>query len=163
MRGRRPKPTRLRKLEGNPGKRPINPDEPEPPAGIVACPEYLDASGKREWGRIYPLLTASKILTELDATALGAYCQEYSKWIAAEEKVKKLGSIVTSPSGYPILNPYVSLGKNALQAMHRFLVEFGMTPASRSRLRIESKSDEQDPLDAFLSRGKKPGEDTRIN
>ena len=30
-RGRKPKPTALKELEGNPGKRSLNPSEPKPP------------------------------------------------------------------------------------------------------------------------------------
>ena len=41
MRGRRPKPTRLKMLTGNPGKRPLNHDEPRPEAAIPECPPEL--------------------------------------------------------------------------------------------------------------------------
>lgn len=34
-RGRKPKPTALKLLEGNPGKRPINANEPIPPKGNI--------------------------------------------------------------------------------------------------------------------------------
>ena len=40
-RGRRPKPTALKKLEGNPGKRPLNELEPVPPVASLRCPNYL--------------------------------------------------------------------------------------------------------------------------
>jgi P27 family predicted phage terminase small subunit len=155
MRGRRPKPTALKKLQGNPGKRKLNPDEPAPPAGIPECPDYLDVLARREWKRVSALLAASGILTEIDGTALAAYCQAYSHWLDAEGQVRKLGTIVKTPSGYPILNPHVVLAKQAMQQMHKFLVEFGMTPSSRSRLRIEKPAPE-DPLDAFLKRAPKP-------
>ena len=36
MRGRRPKPTALKLIEGNPGKRPLPRDEPTPPVGAKA-------------------------------------------------------------------------------------------------------------------------------
>jgi len=42
MRGRRPKPTRLKMLTGNPGKRPLNGNEPRPAAAV---PDVL-----RSWG-----------------------------------------------------------------------------------------------------------------
>ena len=37
-RGRKPKPTALKVLEGNPGKRPLNENEPIPPKGSIKCP-----------------------------------------------------------------------------------------------------------------------------
>lgn len=41
MAGRKPKPTEVKTLEGNPGKRKINTKEPMPGKGIPACPEWL--------------------------------------------------------------------------------------------------------------------------
>ncbi len=41
-RGRKPKPTRLKLLQGNPGKRPIERDALEPPVEIPPCPEHLN-------------------------------------------------------------------------------------------------------------------------
>ena len=41
MRGRRPNPTRLKLLTGNPGKRPLNPDEPKPQIAVPECPVEL--------------------------------------------------------------------------------------------------------------------------
>lgn len=37
MAGRKPKPTALKKLEGNPGKRKLNTKEPIPAKGICFC------------------------------------------------------------------------------------------------------------------------------
>jgi P27 family predicted phage terminase small subunit len=74
------------------------------------------------------------ILTTLDGTALAAYCQAFSRWVDAEAKARKLGPIIKSPSGYPMLNPYVTLAKTAFDQMTKYLIEFGMTPAARSRV-----------------------------
>ena len=37
-RGRKPKPTALKMLEGNPGKHPLNEHEPVPPKSTIKCP-----------------------------------------------------------------------------------------------------------------------------
>lgn len=37
-RGRKPKPTAMKILEGNPGERPLNEREPIPPKGNIKCP-----------------------------------------------------------------------------------------------------------------------------
>ena len=42
MAGRKPKPTAVKKLEGNPGKRKLNTKEPVPAKGMPDCPEWLD-------------------------------------------------------------------------------------------------------------------------
>ena len=41
MAGRKPKPTAIKKLEGNPGKRKLNTKEPIPAKGMPNCPERL--------------------------------------------------------------------------------------------------------------------------
>ena len=41
MAGRKPKPTAVKKLEGNPGKRKLNTKEPVPAKGMPDCPEWL--------------------------------------------------------------------------------------------------------------------------
>ena len=38
MAGRKPKPTAVKKLEGNPGKRKLNKKEPIPAKGMVSSP-----------------------------------------------------------------------------------------------------------------------------
>lgn len=41
MAGGKPKPTALKKLEGNPGKRKMNTKEPMPEKGMPECPKWL--------------------------------------------------------------------------------------------------------------------------
>ena len=51
-RGRKPKPTALKLLEGNPGKRPLNDKEPKPQKKAPSCPKWLDPEAKKEWRRL---------------------------------------------------------------------------------------------------------------
>ena len=62
-RGRKPKPTALKVLEGNPGKRPLNDREPVPPKGTLKCPAWLLPEAKKEWKRLAPALEAMGVLT----------------------------------------------------------------------------------------------------
>lgn len=88
--GRPPKPTHLKVLEGNPGKRALNKNEPRPQAKIPSCPKHLDKEAKVEWKRISKQLLLLGLLTEVDRAALAAYCQAWSRWIYAEEKINRL-------------------------------------------------------------------------
>ncbi|MGF0034338.1 hypothetical protein ACQRBN_15455 [Bariatricus sp. SGI.154] len=45
MAGRKPKPTAVKKLEGNPGKRKLNTKEPVPEKGMPICPEHITSGG----------------------------------------------------------------------------------------------------------------------
>ena len=74
MRGRKPKPTALKLIEGNPGKRPINGHEPKPPASKPTCPSHLSPTAKAEWKRLAEALHRIGLLTQADRTALAAYC-----------------------------------------------------------------------------------------
>lgn len=141
MRGRRPKPTRLKLLTGNPGKRPLNPNEPKPEVAIPECPVELGPVARREWDRLVGELAVLRILTNLDRAALGAYCGAYALWAEATEAIQKYGAMVKSPSGYPVQSPYVSIANRQAEIMMRIASEFGFTPASRSRISTPSTND----------------------
>ena len=134
MRGRRPKPTRLKLITGNPGKRPLNANEPKPEATIPECPAELGPVARREWDRMATELAPLRILTQLDRAALAAYCGAYAMWAEATESIQKYGTMVKSPTGYPVQSPYVSMANRQAEIMMRIASEFGFTPASRSRI-----------------------------
>lgn len=50
MAGRKPKPTAVKKLEGNPGKRKLNSKEPVPTKGMSTCSEWLMPEVKEGMG-----------------------------------------------------------------------------------------------------------------
>jgi phage terminase small subunit len=52
VRGRKPKPTRLKLVAGNPGKRPLKPREPKPEVKVPICPAHLCPAAKAVWKRL---------------------------------------------------------------------------------------------------------------
>lgn len=84
-RGRKPKPTAMKELEGNPGKHPLNTSEPKPNKKAPACPKWLEPEAKKEWRRLAKQMEAIGILTEVDMAAFAGYCQAYARWKEAEE------------------------------------------------------------------------------
>ncbi len=141
MRGRRPKPTRLKVLTGNPSKRPLNETEPTPEVVIPDCPAELGDIARREWNRLVGELAALRLLTNLDRAALAAYCGAYALWAEATEAIQKYGAMIKSPTGYPVQSPYVAIANRQAEIMMRIASEFGFTPASRSRISTPSKSE----------------------
>jgi P27 family predicted phage terminase small subunit len=133
--GRKPTPTALKVLKGNPGKRPLNETEPRP-TGHLTCPSHLSKVAKTEWKRIVKEVKAIGLLTSVDRAALTAYCESWSRYVEASENIQKFGSVIKSPNGYPIINPYVSIANKALEMIFKYGVEFGFTPSSRSRLHV---------------------------
>jgi P27 family predicted phage terminase small subunit len=134
MRGRRPKPTRMKVLTGNPGKHSLITHEPRPEAEIPDCPLELGPVARKEWDRLALELGNLRILTQLDRAALAAYCGAYALWAEATEAIQKYGTMIKSPSGYPQQSPYVAIANRQAELMMRIASEFGFTPASRSRI-----------------------------
>jgi len=134
MRGRHPKPTRIKALTGNPGKRPLNPHEPRPEPALPECPAELSPLAKQEWMRLTAELAKLNLITHLDRGALATYCGAYALWAEAMGQIQKFGTMVKSPTGYPIQSPYLAIANRQAEFMMRVASEFGFTPASRSRI-----------------------------
>lgn len=112
----------------------MNMHEPKPEPAVPDCPAELGEVARREWGRLASELGKLRLLTQLDRAALAAYCGAYALWAEATEAIQKYGTMVKSPSGYPIQSPYVSIANRQAEIMMRYASEFGFTPASRSRI-----------------------------
>ena len=151
IRGRKRKPTEIKILEGNPGKRKLNDREPKPAKIAPACPRWLEAEAKREWRRLAGALEAMGVLTEVDRAAFAGYCQAYARWRQAEERITDRGLIIRTPSGYPQPVPYITVANQYAKIMQQYMVQFGLTPAARSRI-IAGNTDgtPSDDMDALL-------------
>lgn len=167
-RGRRPLPSAVKDLRGNPGHRPVNQAEPVAGDGDPLRPEGLSEAANREWDEILPILKTMRVVGPADGKALAMYCHAFHRWQQAEENIERLGIVleemylpdVVDPrfrdlQGLPILgkkykkNPAVGISFEAMKTMKSYLIEFGMTPASRGKLHVE-KPKEVDPMDAWL-------------
>jgi P27 family predicted phage terminase small subunit len=144
-----PTPTNLKLLRGNPGKRKLNTNEPDPEPAIPTCPSHLDKVAKREWRRVTKELFALGILWKLDRAALGGYCDAYGRWAESAKQIQQYGMIFKSPSGYPMPSPYLPILHTALDQMRAFLTEFGLSPASRSRFKVANPK-QRDLFNDFL-------------
>lgn len=153
MAGRPAKPTALKELSGNPGKRGLNKREAKPALKVPPCPKHLQGEARKEWNRITKQLLALGLLTEVDRAALAAYCQCWARWVQAEDEMRKEDHkmVTLTDSGYPVLTPWIGVANNAMKQMLRYLVEFGMTPAARSKV-TPAGQEEDNPYEEFLKR-----------
>lgn len=133
-RGRKPTPTAIKELEGNPGKRPLNASEPKPKKKAPACPKWLNEDAKREWRRLVKQLEALGVLTELDMAVFATYCDAFARWKEAEEFLSERGLFFITPSGYPQQFPQVAISQNYARLMNRCAEQLGLTPSARSRI-----------------------------
>lgn len=134
LRGPAPKPTALKRLEGNPGKRKLNAAEPKPDASIPQCPAWLRTEAKAEWRRVAGRLHAAGILTYVDMAVLAMYCQAWARLIEAEKMVKKHGQVVVSSKGTEYMSPWLTAAMSAEKSVSALAAKLGMSPADRTRL-----------------------------
>jgi P27 family predicted phage terminase small subunit len=150
MRGRKPTPSALRVLRGNPGRRPLPKDEPiAPKADPNSPPPRLKGIALEQWQQVAPMLHTAGLLTTLDPTALQLYCEAYAEWDDAKTQIEKFGTVIKGPRGFPVVSPYVSLAAKAWERMRKMLIEFGMTPSARTRVKTEEQPQADDPFAEF--------------
>jgi P27 family predicted phage terminase small subunit len=146
--GRKPKPLQLRIIEGNPGHRPLQKNQPKPTPVAPSRPAGLKGEAKREWCRIVPELERLGLLTVIDRAALAGYCQAWARAVAAEKVLAEKGQVKETPNGYLQQRPEVSIAFKAWQLVRAFAAEFGLTPSARSRLSVQKPEDDpEDDLD----------------
>lgn len=158
MRGRKPTPTHLKLVTGNPGKRKLNAREPMPARSMPEPPPHLAEEAKAEWARISEELYRLGLLTKADRAALAAYCQSYARWVKAESAVAKMaerdeltgGLMIKTTNGNAIQNPLIGIANKAMGDMMRYAAEFGMTPSARSRITANPNDEDKDPAAEFF-------------
>ena len=149
--GRKPKPTSLRLVEGNPGKRALPKNEPKPAPVKPRMPAYLHGEGRKHWTSLASKLERLGVLTEVDEDVLGVYADAYGRWREAEVHIRKEGAVIQQPpSGRRAENPWVALRNRALDDMRRLAPELGIGAASRSRIEVKKADADENPLKDIL-------------
>lgn len=158
-RGRPPKPTNLKVLMGNPGKRPLNRNEPKPQPVAPKRPSWLTGEAKKEWDRIAPELERVGLLTVIDGSVLANYCQWWAVYVQAAKELKAhltkhkkltVTYINTQGAENEVPHPAIAIAEKASKNIKAFCSEFGLTPASRVRMQIKPV-EEPDPMEDLLS------------
>lgn len=154
--GRRPKPVKLKVIQGNAGKRDLNHDAPkgEPLSSVPECPVWLTGHAVDAWAALAPWLVKSKIMTATDIHNLEAFCSSYHRWREAEAYYAQFGPVVPGATGGPIKNPAATVINESLKQMATFGAALGLDPASRGRFGVGSKPTEQNPFAALLGNKK---------
>lgn len=149
-RGRKPKPTAVKKLAGNPGKRALNGAEARVDMRLPQCPRWLGKAAKREWRRVAKRLHEAGLMGYVDRSLLAAYCVAYGRWVEAETALEGQELVLTSEKGGVYQNPLVGVARSAMKDMVAIGREFGMGPSARSRIRVPEGEDEGSLADALF-------------
>ena len=151
--GRKPKPTALKKLEGNPGKRPLNEMEPVPPTVSLKCPRHMLPEAQKEWKRLAPILMNMGLLTAADAVPFEGYCTAYARWREAQDEITRHGSIYKDQEGRIRPNPYIAIANQQMREIKSLAAEFGLTPSNRAAMLanvVTAQKSNLDPMEAIL-------------
>jgi P27 family predicted phage terminase small subunit len=154
-RGPPPTPTKLKLLRGNPGKRPINRQEPTPAANLPVQPEEMSPESQAVWARILRDYGATGVLTGVDTDALRIYCEAVVRYEYAAVRLERSGPLVRGAErrgGELVKNPLHQIVRDNADLVRAFARELGFTPAARSALTSLGKPDENDPLAEWLAR-----------
>jgi P27 family predicted phage terminase small subunit len=137
------KPTSLKLLQGTFRRDRVAPNEAKPETAIPEMPKHLSPIAQKEWQAMTAELYNLGLLSRIDGAALAAYCECYNDWVESSAKCATGEGpngepldrkVIKTAAGNYIENPYYSIKKRSMELMHKFLTEFGMTPASRTRI-----------------------------
>lgn len=157
MPGPPPKPTALKVVTGNAGKRALNKQEPKPKQAKPKCPAHLSPKAKTAFKNVCQILEGMGVLTIADGMAIELLCDAYAEWRDLDTLIKKEGRTykTISTSGDEVIkgHPAVAMRSDAWKRIKSMMVEFGLTAASRTKVNAE-KPEEVDPLDEYMKRRK---------
>ena len=163
--GNRSKPRRRHELDGTFRKdRHADLKNPEPTPGRPDAPAELDKLGQDAWERLMWAFEDMKMLAKVDAESVYAYCRLWSKTmqveaqqdearaglrvleenlhdVKAEDKVALFGQIVAL---HKVVSKCTDQSRSGWMAIRQYLVEFGLTPASRGRIKLPAQKEEAD-------------------
>lgn len=135
LRGPAPQPTAIRQLNGNPSRRPLNEREPKPLLGQPRTPKGLSRRARAEWRVLSEQLLQMGVLAEVDGVALGLLCNDIAELERVQGDLSRTGYLIKNPGTNRIrVNPLVQVVSDLSRRVLVGLREFGLSPASRSRV-----------------------------
>lgn len=144
----------LKVVRGNPGKRPLNKKEPKPLRAQPEPPPHLTTYARKAWDYYAPKLFKMGVLTEADVIALERLAECYSEVRTLADVIEVEGHTfeTTSMTGDTIIRrrPEAAQLADADKRLRAYLVEFGLTPAARSRVTAQDIDEDHDPAEDYF-------------
>lgn len=136
--GRPRKPTAQKRLAGTLRKCRTNPREPAPVAGLPSPPSWLSPRAATTFREHAAQLDRMGVLSLGDGMALALLALRLDEVERTSAAIEDLGAIqhATSAEGAVIARrrPEVAMRSSAMRHAQSLLAEFGLTPASHSRV-----------------------------
>jgi P27 family predicted phage terminase small subunit len=150
MAGRRPKPTELKLITGNPGKRKLSESEPIAPGNIEDPPEWMTDGQKEGWK--YAIEDAPLgLLRKADRSILSIWVVAEDMHRQAAQKVAQFGMLTELPNAkLSMQSPYLSIVNAQVAIMQRAASELGFSLGARSRDGILAADDRHRGKDKYF-------------
>lgn len=150
--GRRPKPTALHVLNGNPSKKKLNQHEPKPPQGEASQHEDVSKMADKVWHELAPICLHMGTLTPADVSSFTTLCElEATRRVASKQKDVEgftpfLITTITDSAGneHPKVqeHPALKLERSTAAALRPYYEKFGLEPVGRARLVVKKQEPE---------------------
>lgn len=139
QRGPKPLPANVHLLKGNPSKKTASQlrDSVSPEVEIPTPPRHLKGEALKEWRRVSVELEKIGLISKIDRAALAIYCTAWGRYCEAETMLLMSGPngmVSTTPNGFEVQSAWLNISNKAMEQCVKYLAEFGMSPASRSRV-----------------------------
>lgn len=145
--GRPPKPTALKVIAGTDQPCRMRDDEPKPKADRIRKPTGMSRKAHKYWNKIEPMLMDCRVLTNIDTVALAMLCTSIAEMFELQKQLDDTGMLIKGRGGIPVISPLFRALRAKQADVHKMLVEFGMTPSSRTRVGTVGEKESKDEWD----------------
>lgn len=153
---RRPKPIEHRIGEGNRSRRPL-PKAPARVYGAPPPPRHFRGYALQAWRDFSKILRARGQLSKESGIALEALCACFAEWHELADDIRKHGrfqTVAVASSGAKVERPRPAVAalRDADRRLKGWLIEFGLTDASRGKVHtggfsVPDETRDEEPLD----------------
>lgn len=144
--GRKPKPSAIKQLEGNPGKRAISKGEPKPKTPVKRPRDLGQGLQRKFWDEHANELERLGVLTGVDGAAFRLMAEHYAIAVQAVQGLRndaeEGGGLTIDGRDGKKKNPLAQVFKDNSMAFKSFAAEFGMTPSARARLQLPDDAEQ---------------------
>lgn len=144
--GRPSVPSNVHQLRGNPSKKPLAEllGEFQPDVELPDCPDHLRDEAAREYLRLGEELWRYNLVSSIDRGVLAMIATVWARYVWAEEKIREYndkdpqgerGLVDRTPNAYKVMSVYLQISNAAMTQYLKLAAEFGLSPASRSKVK----------------------------
>jgi P27 family predicted phage terminase small subunit len=127
-------------VQGNPGHRPLNTQQPKPKTPVKKA-RGMQPLARKFWDEYAPEMERLQILTGVDSAAFRLMAEHFGFAVQAAKQLQEAGLTVETKEGTK-KNPLAQIFKDNSLAFRAFASEFGMTPSSRTRLKMPAEAEQ---------------------